>query len=181
MNTVNLIGRWVREHDVHEGNTTVVKNTLAVDHPFKKDDSSFIRVVMFGKTGELANQYTGKGSQVAITGHIQTGSYEKPDGTKIFTTDVIANNIKFLEPKKENAAPNIPADLNNPNSGNYNTPNNTQNNAQGYQAPAQTNSQGGQYNANYGGSGQGQGYQQPQTQQSNYNQPIEVEDDDLPF
>ena len=102
MNNVNLIGRWVREHEVINGNTTVVKNTLAVDHPYKKDDASFIRVVMFSKTGELANQYTTKGSQVAVIGHIQTGSYEKSDGSKVYTTDVIASSIKFLEPKSSN-------------------------------------------------------------------------------
>ena len=103
MNNVNLIGRWVREHEVINGNTTVVKNTLAVDHPYKKDDASFIRIVMFGKTGELANQYTTKGSQVAVMGHIQTGSYEKSDGSKVYTTDVIASSIKFLEPKSNHS------------------------------------------------------------------------------
>ncbi len=106
MNSVNLIGRWVREHDA---TTTgqglfIAKNTLAVDHPFKKDDASFLRVVMFGKTGELANQYTSKGSQVAIVGHIQTGSYEK-DGQKVYTTDIIASSIQFLDSKKDGQAP----------------------------------------------------------------------------
>lgn len=107
MNTVNLIGRWVREHEalsVGGQGTALVKNTLAVDHPFKKDDASFIRVVMFGKTGELANKYTSRGSQVAIQGHIQTGSYEK-DGKKVYTTDVIASNIKFLDSKPSNSQP----------------------------------------------------------------------------
>lgn len=102
MNSVNIIGRWVRDHEVVATNngTTIVKNTIAVDHPFKKDDSSFLRVVMFNKTGELANQYTGKGSKVAIMGHIQTGSYEK-DGQKVFTVDIIANQIEFLDSKKD--------------------------------------------------------------------------------
>ena len=102
MNVVNIIGRWVRDHEVVETNsgTTIVKNTIAVDHPFKKDDSSFLRVVMFNKTGELANQYTGKGSKIAIMGHIQSGSYEK-DGQKVFTVDIIANQIEFLDSKKD--------------------------------------------------------------------------------
>lgn len=99
MNSVNFVGRWTKDHEVYEGNTTVVKNTLAVDHPFKKDSASFPRIVMFGKTGELANQYTGKGSQVAISGYLETGSYEKSDGTKVFTTDIVANSIKFLDSK----------------------------------------------------------------------------------
>ena len=155
MNSVNLIGRWVREHEVINGNTTVVKNTLAVDHPYKKDDVSFIRVVMFGKTGELANQYTTKGSQVAVVGHIQTGSYEKSDGSKVYTTDVSASSIKFLEPKSSNT-----------------------NNAQ--QAPQQSNRQGQtntqtNYQTGQGGyGGQAQAYDVPP--ESTYDN-----SDDLPF
>lgn len=102
MNSVNLIGRWVRDHEtstVGQQGTTLVKNTVAVDHPFKKDSTSFLRVVMWGKTGELASQYTGKGSQVGIEGHLETGSYEDKDGKKVFTVDVVASRIKFLEPK----------------------------------------------------------------------------------
>lgn len=158
MNNVNLIGRWVRDHEVLNGNTTVVKNTLAVDHPFKKDDASFIRVVMFNKTGELANQYTGKGSQVAVMGHIQTGSYEKSDGTKVFTTDVIASSIKFLEPKSNS-------------SGNSNSSNNAQQASQQTNRQEQTNAQADYQNGQGGHGGQGQVYDVSPN----------VTDDDLPF
>lgn len=161
MNSVNLIGRWVREHEVINGNTTVVKNTLAVDHPYKKDDASFIRVVMFGKTGELANQYTTKGSQVAVIGHIQTGNYEKSDGSKVYTTDVIASSIKFLEPKSSNTN----------NSNRSESPNSSQ------QAPQQPNRQGQtntQSNYQTGRNGQA-------AQQQGYDVPPDVTDDDLPF
>lgn len=152
MNSVHLIGRWVREHEVINGNTTVVKNTLAVDHPYKKDDASFIRVVMFSKTGELANQYTTKGSQVAVIGHIQTGSYEKSDGSKVYTTDVIASSIKFLEPKSNN-----------------------QNNAQ--QAPQQSNRQGQTNTQSDYQTGQSDYSGQAQV----YDVPSYSSDDDLPF
>lgn len=102
-NLVIFIGRFVREHEVVATNsgTTIVKNTLAVDHPFKKDSPSFPRITMFGKTGELANQYTTKGSQVAIEAHYETGSYEKQDGTKVYTHDFIASSIKFLDSKPQ--------------------------------------------------------------------------------
>lgn len=159
MNAVNLIGRWVRDHEVSsvgQQNTTLVKNTIAVDHPFKKDSSSFLRVVMWGKTGELANQYTGKGSQVAIEGHLETGSYDDKDGKKIFTVDVIASRIKFLDSKKESS--------NQSNGTQQSTQTNTSNQQQGAQnrqetTPNQTYGQvDGGYNAN----------------------PV-VSDDDLPF
>jgi len=172
VNNVNLIGRWVREHDVAvvgQG-VTVVKNTLAVDHPFKKDDSSFIRVVMFAKTGELANQYTGKGSKVAISGHIQTGSYEK-DGVKIYTTDVIGSNIEFLDSKKDTSQNTSNGQSNTQQQQSYT---NTQNQQQsGYS---------GQQGASYGNQQQQQ-YKQPQYQQpqQGYQQPIEVDPDELPF
>ncbi|PIC72503.1 single-stranded DNA-binding protein [Sporosarcina sp. P17b] len=155
MNSVNLIGRWVREHEVIYGNTTVVKNTLAVDHPYKKDDASFIRVVMFSKTGELANQYTTKGSQVAVIGHIQTGSYEKSDGSKVYTTDVIASSIKFLEPRGNSSV----------------QPNSSQQAPQPTKTHGQTNTQ-----SNYQ---TGQGGQAGQ--QYGYDVPPDVTDDDLPF
>lgn len=160
MNSVNLIGRWVREHEVNatQSGTQVVKNTLAVDHPFKKDDASFIRVVMFGKTGELANQYTTKGSQVAIMGHIQTGSYEKSDGSKVFTTDVIASSIKFLEPKSSRSE----------------QPNNAQQAPQQTQNYGQTNTQSNHQagQGGYGGQAQGDPF---------VNEQPAYDDSDLPF
>lgn len=148
MNSVNLIGRWVREHEVINGNTTVVKNTLAVDHPYKKDDASFIRVVMFGKTGELANQYTTKGSHVAVIGHIQTGSYEKSDGSKVYTTDVIASSIKFLESKSSNTN----------NSNRSESPNSSQQAPQQSNRQRQTNAQSNYQTGQSDYGGQAQGY-----------------------
>lgn len=160
MNVVNLIGRWVRDHDIStvgQQGTTLVKNTIAVDHPFKKDSPSFLRVVMWGKTGELANDYTGKGSQIGIEGHLETGSYEDKDGKKIFTVDVVASRVKFLDSKKESS-----------------------NQSNGGQAPSNTNTpnqqpstQNRQENTSSGTNNQ---YQQPQS-----NNPHLVDDDSLPF
>src|SRR5699024_361212 len=91
---------------VGDKNTTLVKNIIAIDHPFKKDKASFLRVVMWGKTGELANKFTGKGYQVGIEGHIETSSYDDKDGKRVFTVDVVANRIKFLESKSSNQSNN---------------------------------------------------------------------------
>lgn len=162
LNSVNLIGRWVRDHElttVGQQGTTLVKNTIAVDHPFKKDSASFLRVVMWNKTGELANQYTGKGSQVAIEGHLETGSYEDKDGKKVFTVDVIASRIKFLDSKKDSSNQ----------SNGYEQSNHT--NTSNYQQNTQ-NRQETTYNGAYGQAGD------PFSTQGG---PIEVSDDDLPF
>lgn len=110
MNAVQLLGRFTRENDFKElGGTSVFRNNIAVQRNFKNKDgereSDFINVVAFGKTAELLNQYFGKGQQVALEGRIQTGSYDKEDGTRVYTTDVIVNQFDFVGSKNENTQP----------------------------------------------------------------------------
>lgn len=110
MNTVQLLGRFTRENEFKElGSTSVFRNNIAVQRNFKNKDgereSDFINVVAFGKTAELLNQYFGKGQQVAVQGRIQTGSYEKEDGTRVYTTDVVVDQFDFVGSKNENAQP----------------------------------------------------------------------------
>nr|DAD70529.1 MAG TPA: Single strand binding protein [Siphoviridae sp. ctcPV5] len=109
MNAVQLLGRFTRDNDFKElGGTSVFRNNIAVQRNFKNKDgereSDFINVVAFGKTAELLNQYFGKGQQVALEGRIQTGSYEKEDGTRVYTTDVIVNQFDFVGSKNDNAS-----------------------------------------------------------------------------
>lgn len=109
MNAVQLLGRFTRENEFKElGGTSVFRNNIAVQRNFKNKDgereSDFINVVAFGKTAELLNQYFGKGQQVAVEGRIQTGSYEKEDGTRVYTTDVIVNQFDFVGSKNDNTA-----------------------------------------------------------------------------
>ncbi len=102
MNNVTLIGRLVRDPETrYSGEMAVTTFTLAVDRQGKDKGADFIRIVSFGKTAELCEKYLAKGRQVAIQGRINTGSYEK-DGQKIYTTDVIADRVKFLGSKKDN-------------------------------------------------------------------------------
>lgn len=74
----------------------ICKFTLAVDRMGKDKGTDFPRVTVFGKQAETCEKYLAKGRQVGITGRIQTGSYEKSDGTKVYTTDVIADRVDFL-------------------------------------------------------------------------------------
>lgn len=101
MNTIQLIGRWVREHEIKylQDGKAVLNNTIAVNRRFDKEKADFLRVVIFGKQAESTANYTNKGTQIGITGRVQTGSYEGQDGKKIYTTDVIADQVMFLEPK----------------------------------------------------------------------------------
>lgn len=107
MNNVQIIGRLVRDPDMRKGSSGafVCKMTVAVDYGYgDKKDTSFIPVVAFGKIAENCEKYLSKGSQVAVTGRIQTGSYEK-DGHKVYTTDVIASSVEFLSKSKSSAKP----------------------------------------------------------------------------
>lgn len=108
MNAVQLLGRFTRDNEFKElGSTSVFRNNIAVQRNFKNKDgereSDFINVVAFGKTAELLNQYFGKGQQIAVQGRIQTGSYDKEDGTRVYTTDVVVDQFDFVGSKKDNA------------------------------------------------------------------------------
>ena len=100
INSVNLIGRLTKDVDLRFASgsgTTIAKFTLAVPREFKKDETDFINCVAFGKAAETINQYVTKGRQFAVTGRIQTGSYDAQDGTKRYTTDVIVNGFTFVD------------------------------------------------------------------------------------
>lgn len=102
MNKVILMGRLTRDPEIRysqdENNMAIARYTLACDRKFKKDEADFISCVAFGKSAEFAEKYLKKGTKIAVTGRIQTGSYEK-DGQKIYTTDVVIEEQEFAESK----------------------------------------------------------------------------------
>ena len=106
MNSVNLIGRLSNSPEIrHTANNQVVcRFTLAVTRRFKNQagdyEADFINCVAFGKTAELIGNYVEKGQQLAVEGRIQTGSYTAQDGSKRYTTDVVVENITFINSKK---------------------------------------------------------------------------------
>ena len=99
MNKVVLIGRTTKSPELRYApgtGTAVCRFTLAVNRPYKKDETDFINCVAFGKIAETIAQYVLKGTQVAITGSIRTGSYENNAGNKIYTTDVVLDGFEFI-------------------------------------------------------------------------------------
>ena len=108
INSVNLVGRLTRDVElrVSQSNVTVATFTLAVNRSFKsangEREADFINCVAFKKTAEILNQYAGKGSQIGVTGSIQTRNYENKDGQRVYVTEVIANNIALLDSKGSN-------------------------------------------------------------------------------
>lgn len=106
MNKFIGIGRLVRDPEVRysagENSTAVAKFTLAVDRKFKKageQDADFIGCIAFGKQAEFIEKYFKQGMKMVLSGRIQTGSYTNKDGQKVYTTDVVADDIEFAESK----------------------------------------------------------------------------------
>ena len=102
MNNVSLIGRLtkdVQERRTQSG-TPVVSFTLAVDRRKKEDGADFIPCIAWDKPAETIAKYVHKGDLFAVTGHIQTRSYEK-DGRMNYVTEVVTTSFQFLERKRE--------------------------------------------------------------------------------
>lgn len=113
MNDVKLTGRLVADPEIKTaGNFTLAKYRLAVDRKYKKDgeqSADFINCVAFGKNAEVAEKYLSKGTKILLDGHIQTGSYINSNGDRVYTFDVVADSIEFLESKSQRASSYTPA------------------------------------------------------------------------
>lgn len=120
MNKVILIGRMAKDVDLRysqiaDGQTAIGRFSVAVDRRTAGADgrreADFISCVAFGKTAENIAKFFQKGRKIALAGRIQTGSYTKQDGTKVYTTDVVAEEFDFCEspPQEQNAAQNTAA------------------------------------------------------------------------
>lgn len=101
MNSVVLIGRTTREVELRytTSQTAVARFSLAVERPVKDGEkkADFPNIIVFGKQAENCEKYLAKGRKVAVQGRLQTGSYEDKDGKRVYTTDVIAERVEFLE------------------------------------------------------------------------------------
>lgn len=103
MNKVIIVGRLTRDPEIRTtANSTMASFSVAVDRRFKQEgqpDADFPRVIAWGKTAEFIEKYFHKGMKIAIEGRIQTGSYQNQNGQTIYTTDVIAEAVEFVESK----------------------------------------------------------------------------------
>lgn len=103
MNSVELIGRLTRDPEVRytSGSQKAVATfTIAIDRPQKEGEqkqTDFPRITVFGRQAETCEKYLKQGRLVAIQGRIQTGSYTNKNGDTVYTTDVIANRVEFID------------------------------------------------------------------------------------
>lgn len=166
INRAALVGRLTADpqYRVTPSGVQVATFTLAVNRTFTnaqgERDCDFINCVVFRKTAENVNQYLSKGKLAGVDGRLQSRSYENKEGQKVFVTEVVCDNVQFLEPKDSQNDSNSYQ-----NSQTYqNTNNNTQN---------EQSVQKGQNKANY---------DQQNNPFANANGgPVDIGDDDLPF
>lgn len=99
INTVSLTGRLTNDINVRETKNSQVGNfTIAVQRNFGEKEADFIQVTVFNKVAENMKKFTSKGDLVGVVGRLQTSNYEK-DGQTIYVTQVVSNDITFLETK----------------------------------------------------------------------------------
>lgn len=102
MNKVILVGRLTRDPEIRgEGEKKTAKYTLAVDRFGKENGADFISCVAFGRRADHAEAFLQKGTKIVLEGRIQTGSYTKQDGTKVYTTDVVVTGTEFADTDSE--------------------------------------------------------------------------------
>ena len=110
-----MLGRLVSDPKIFKkDNSITAKFTVAVDRRFKTENGAsadFPSVVAFGKTAEFVEKYLKKGMKIALTGRIQTGEYTNKDGQKVYTTDVVADEVEFAESKKADAGEAEPPNI----------------------------------------------------------------------
>jgi len=116
MNKVILIGRLTRDPNVsymsNKDNTAVARFNLAVDRRIKNEgqpSADFISCVAFGKSAEFAEKYLRQGTKIGLEGRIQTGSYTNKEGQKIYTTDVVVEQMEFAESKNSQSQSPAPS------------------------------------------------------------------------
>lgn len=109
MNKVFLRGNLTRDVELRntQSGKQIARFSVAVRRDTKNEEgeyeTDYINCIAFGKIAETISKYFHKGSGIIVLGHIQTGSYEKEDGTRAYTTDIVVESIEFdrKESKKE--------------------------------------------------------------------------------
>ena len=110
MNQVSIIGRLTKDVQCNytQSGMAVARFNVALDRGKDKNGedrgADFPSCVAFGRNAENLEKFSGKGLRVGVTGHLQTGSYDDKDGKKVYTTDVIADRVEFLDWKEKTDA-----------------------------------------------------------------------------
>lgn len=113
MNKITLLGRLTKDPEIRytPSQKVVASIVLAVDRPFTgadgKKEADFIPVVIWGKPAELVGISCAKGHRLLVEGRLQIRNFDAKDGTKHWVTEVVANNIEFIERKEQKSMANM--------------------------------------------------------------------------
>jgi single-strand DNA-binding protein len=164
LNRVILIGRLTRDPDLKytPSGVATASFTLAVDRPFANGsgerEADFIPIITWRQLAETCANYLRKGRLTAVEGRIQVRNYENAQGIRTYITEVIADNVRFLESNRENGTPH------------------------------ESNGGGGGNSGGYGGAGSSSGSSYGGGSRTSNNdlfkddgRPIDINPDDLPF
>ncbi|WP_239726885.1 MULTISPECIES: single-stranded DNA-binding protein [unclassified Mammaliicoccus] len=105
INSVTLVGRLTKDPELRTtpSGVEVGNFTLAVNRTFTNQqgerEADYINCVVFRKTAENVNQYLSKGKLAGVDGRLQSRSYENQEGRRVYVTEVVCDNVQFLEPK----------------------------------------------------------------------------------
>jgi len=103
LNRVALVGRLTRDPEIRytaDNQTPIAKFTIAVDRTFKREGqptADFIPIIVFGKSADNCGKFIKKGRLVAVSGRLQTRSWDDQDGKRHYVTEVIADEVDFLD------------------------------------------------------------------------------------
>ncbi|PYI52399.1 single-stranded DNA-binding protein [Paenibacillus flagellatus] len=162
LNRVILIGRLTRDPELRytPSGVAVTQFTIAVDRPFSNQqnqrEADFIPVVTWRQLAETCANYLRKGRLTAVEGRIQVRNYDNNEGKRVYVTEVVADNVRFLE-----------------------SPNSAANREESGGSGGGTG--GGGYGGGGGGNRYGGGARDNQDPFSDDGKPIDISDDDLPF
>lgn len=103
MNNVILIGRTTSDIELKQTQTgkSVTTFSIAVSRPHTKDQTDFFTIVAWEKLAELISRYVRKGNLICVRGYLTTRKWQAPDGSNRHAVELVAEDIKFLESKKE--------------------------------------------------------------------------------
>ena len=102
MNKVILMGRLTRDVEMFGQKSKVARFCLAVDRTYGEDETDFFNCVSFGKQAEFVEKYLKKGSKVLISGRVQNDNYTNKEGQKVYSVQILVEEIEFAESKGNN-------------------------------------------------------------------------------
>ena len=104
MNRVDFIGRITRDLEVKATPTgkSVLNFSVAIPRFHREDGADFVNCVAWNKTAENMGRFLKKGDRISVSGRLQSRNYEDKDGKKVYTTEILAEEVEFLEPRKNN-------------------------------------------------------------------------------